>query len=55
MDPVRAGSRLPPTIAAPRRRTLHRTLRYPTLPYPDRTYRTLPACPCTMPIFLCVP
>jgi hypothetical protein len=41
-------------FAAPRHRALHRTLRYPTLPYPDQTYRTLPACPCTMPIFFCV-
>ena len=52
MDPVRAGSRLPLHY---RRRTLHHTLRYPTLPYPDRTYRTLPAYPCTISIFLCVP
>ena len=47
MDSVRAGSRLP----------LHyrrATSPHPTLPYPDRTYRTLPACPCTMPILLCV-
>jgi hypothetical protein len=37
MDPVRAGSRLP----------LHyrrATSPHPTLPYPDRTYRTLHAC-----------
>jgi hypothetical protein len=37
----------PCTIAAPHHRALHRNLRY-------RTYRTLPACPCKMPILLCV-
>jgi hypothetical protein len=47
MDPVRAGSRLPLYY----RRA---TSPYPTLPYPDRTYSTLPACPCTMPILFCV-
>ncbi len=56
MDPVRAGSRLPLTIAAPRRRVAaHCTAPYATLPYPDRTYRTLPACPCTVPIFSVCP
>jgi hypothetical protein len=44
----------PCTIAAPRHRALHCTAPYATLPYHDRTYRTLPACPCTMPIHLCV-
>ena len=37
MDPIRAGSRLP----------LHyrrATSPHPTQPYPERTYRTLPAC-----------
>ncbi len=37
------------TITTPRHRPP-----YVTLPYPDRTNRTLPAYPCTMPILLCV-
>ena len=49
-SPSARAAVFPCTIAAPR----HRTLCYPTLtiPYPDRTYRTLPAC--TMLILFCV-
>ena len=50
--PFAQATVFPCTIAAPRHRALHPILRYPTLTGP--TVPCLPACPCTMPILLCV-
>ena len=48
------GSRPRRQPSSPALSPRHVTTPYTTLPYPVRTYHTLPVCPCTMPILLCV-
>jgi hypothetical protein len=48
------GSRPRRQPSSPALSPRHVTAHYATLPWPDLPFPTLPACPCTMPILLCV-